>query len=180
MAAKVEEEDQILAQLGHIGSWQWRVILVTGLFSTPTVCHTMVITFMNAEVRALYSRRQQKPSPIFLFRDISLKPSFDTVVGRKVGKWCRRPRHLQNMSVAVWRNISGQGEEGCEVSCDWWREPQYSPLIGAGAGPGLGRGDARHGAAAGARGRHAAVRQLGVGHGHLPGHHHQVSCDWWT
>ena len=122
MAAKEEEEkDQILAQLGHIGSWQWRVILVTGLFSTPTVCHTMVITFMNAEVCALHSRRQQKPSPIFLFRDISLKPSFDTVVGRKVGKWCRRPRHLQNMSVAVWRNISGQGEEGCEVSCDWWR-----------------------------------------------------------
>ena len=58
MAAKEEEEDQILAQLGHIGSWQWRVILVTGLFSTPTVCHTMVITFMNAEVRALYSGRQ--------------------------------------------------------------------------------------------------------------------------
>ena len=57
---------------------------------------------------------------------------------------------------------------------------QYSPLIGPGAGPGLGRGDARHGAAAGARGRHAAVRQLGVGHGHLSGHHHQVSCDWWT
>ena len=55
MAAKEEAEDQILAQLGHIGSWQWRVILVTGLFSTPTVCHTMVITFMNAEVRALYS-----------------------------------------------------------------------------------------------------------------------------
>ena len=58
MAAKEEAEDQILAQLGHIGSWQWRGILVTGLFSTPTVCHTMVITFMNAEVRALYSRRR--------------------------------------------------------------------------------------------------------------------------
>ena len=58
MAAKEEEEeDQILAQLGHIGSWQWRVILVTGLFSTPTVCHTMVITFMNAEVCALYRSR---------------------------------------------------------------------------------------------------------------------------
>ena len=49
--ATAKEEDQILARLGHIGAWQWKVILITGLFSAPSVCHVMIMTFMNAEVR---------------------------------------------------------------------------------------------------------------------------------
>ena len=48
--ATAKEEDQILARLGHIGAWQWKVILITGLFSAPSVCHVMIMTFMNAEV----------------------------------------------------------------------------------------------------------------------------------
>ena len=83
MAAKEEEEDQILARLGHIGSWQWRVILVTGLFSTPTVCHTMVITFMNAEVRALG-----------VFSDFSVPRNFVETFIRYCGLsegWCMVP-----------------------------------------------------------------------------------------
>ena len=45
------EEDQILARLGHIGAWQWKVILITAVFCAPSVCHVMIMTFMNAEVR---------------------------------------------------------------------------------------------------------------------------------
>ena len=44
------EEDQVLACLGNIGRWQWRNILITGLFCAPSVWHIMIITFMNAEV----------------------------------------------------------------------------------------------------------------------------------
>ena len=53
--ATAKEEDQILARLGHIGAWQWKVILITGLFSAPSVCHVMIMTFMNAEVN--FSRK---------------------------------------------------------------------------------------------------------------------------
>ena len=45
-----EEGDQILAGLGNIGPWQWRIILITGLFSAPCSTHIMIMTFMNAEV----------------------------------------------------------------------------------------------------------------------------------
>ena len=45
-----EGEDQVLACLGDIGRWQWRNILITGLFCAPSVWHIMIITFMNAEV----------------------------------------------------------------------------------------------------------------------------------
>ena len=44
------EEDQVLACLGDIGRWQWKNILITGLFCAPSVWHIMIITFMNAEV----------------------------------------------------------------------------------------------------------------------------------
>ena len=47
------EEDQVLANLGHIGAWQWKTILITGVFCTPAACHVMIMTFMNAEVRPL-------------------------------------------------------------------------------------------------------------------------------
>ena len=45
-----EDGDQILAGLGNIGPWQWRIILITGLFSAPCSTHIMIMTFMNAEV----------------------------------------------------------------------------------------------------------------------------------
>ena len=46
----MEEEDQVLAKLGYIGAWQWRNILITGLFCAPAASHVMIMTFMNAEV----------------------------------------------------------------------------------------------------------------------------------
>ena len=46
------DEDQILARLGYIGAWQWKVILITAVFCAPSVCHVMIMTFMNAEVRS--------------------------------------------------------------------------------------------------------------------------------
>ena len=49
----MEEEDQVLAKLGYIGAWQWKNILITGLFCAPAACHVMIMTFMNAEVRML-------------------------------------------------------------------------------------------------------------------------------
>ena len=49
-AGKEGEGDQILAGLGNIGPWQWRIILITGLFSAPCSTHIMIMTFMNAEV----------------------------------------------------------------------------------------------------------------------------------
>ena len=45
----MEEEDQIISRLGNIGAWQWKVIFITGIFCAPSVCHVMVMTFMNAE-----------------------------------------------------------------------------------------------------------------------------------
>ena len=50
------EEDQVLACLGDIGRWQWKNILITGLFCAPSVWHIMIITFMNAEVFSLSSQ----------------------------------------------------------------------------------------------------------------------------
>ena len=43
----------MLAKLGHIGAWQWRNILITGLFCAPAASHVMIMTFMNAEVGRL-------------------------------------------------------------------------------------------------------------------------------
>jgi len=47
---KTQETDQILSKLGNIGAWQWKVIFITGIFCCPSVCHVMIMTFMNAEV----------------------------------------------------------------------------------------------------------------------------------
>ena len=49
----MEEEDQVLAKLGYIGAWQWKNILITGLFCAPAASHVMIMTFMNAEVGRL-------------------------------------------------------------------------------------------------------------------------------
>lgn len=44
------DEDQVLALLGDIGRWQWKNILLTGMFCAPSVWHVMIMTFMNAKV----------------------------------------------------------------------------------------------------------------------------------
>ena len=44
------DEDQVLALLGDIGRWQWKNIILTGLFCAPSVWHIMIMTFMNAKV----------------------------------------------------------------------------------------------------------------------------------
>ena len=46
-------EDQVLTYLGEIGRWQWRNIIITGIFCAPSVWHIMIINFMNAEVLPL-------------------------------------------------------------------------------------------------------------------------------
>ena len=43
-------EDQVLALLGDIGGWQWKNIVITGVFCAPSVWHIMIMTFMNAKV----------------------------------------------------------------------------------------------------------------------------------
>ena len=38
----------------------------------------------------------------------------------KIEKWCRRPQSLADLTVLEWRNISGEGEDGCSVlDVDW-------------------------------------------------------------
>ena len=46
-------EDQVLALLGDIGGWQWKNIVITGVFCAPSVWHIMIMTFMNAEVEVV-------------------------------------------------------------------------------------------------------------------------------
>ena len=72
-----EDDDQIVSTLGEIGEkvgnyintfqsllnnnrnkhiwipgpWQWKVILITGVFTIPISSHVLVMTFMNAEVK---------------------------------------------------------------------------------------------------------------------------------
>ena len=37
-----------------LGPWQWKVILITGIFTIPISSHVLVMTFMNAEVNSLH------------------------------------------------------------------------------------------------------------------------------
>ena len=53
------EEDQVLASLGDIGRWQWRNIIITGLFCAPSVWHVMIMTFMNAKVYQVTSWQER-------------------------------------------------------------------------------------------------------------------------
>ena len=38
----------------------------------------------------------------------------------KIGRWCARPEHLKNISVDVWRNISGQHDDECSIFNEDW------------------------------------------------------------
>ena len=39
-----------------------------------------------------------------------------------MGKWCARPPSFVNTSVDVWKNISGQSQDGCSIlDVDWDR-----------------------------------------------------------
>ena len=36
-----------------LGPWQWKIILITGIFTIPISSHVLVMTFMNAEVNSV-------------------------------------------------------------------------------------------------------------------------------
>jgi len=44
------ESDQYLDAVGISGKWQFRMIMVSGLFCVPTAWHVLIMTFMNAKV----------------------------------------------------------------------------------------------------------------------------------
>ena len=49
-----DNEDQIVAHLGIIGPWQWRIISIVAVFCIPLSCHIFIMTFMNAQVPVHY------------------------------------------------------------------------------------------------------------------------------
>ena len=95
-----------MAYLGDIGRWQWKNIIITGLFCAPSVWHIMIITFMNAEVVSLIS--------------LLVPPVLLSNLYVKVDSWCARPSSLAELGVEDWRNLSGQDSDGCSLyDIDW-------------------------------------------------------------
>jgi len=95
------KEDQVLAALGNIGRWQVQIIMITGLMSTPTCWHVLIMTFMNASVPSWCI-----PSPTLTVEE---------------------SQHWKDLSLAC--HI--QNDEGVNSTCSHWQfdKAQFSSTI---------------------------------------------------
>eukprot|EP00092_Neocalanus_flemingeri_P018838 GFUD01020396.1.p1 GENE.GFUD01020396.1~~GFUD01020396.1.p1 ORF type:complete len:549 (+),score=92.66 GFUD01020396.1:57-1703(+) len=111
-------EDQIISILGEIGPWQWRNILITGVFCVPCCWHILIMTFMNASVDSWCAR------PPSLGQSISIQ-DWKNISGQDNGSCLVLDRDWSS-----W--VSGQGNEDHRmVDCEQWEfdTSQFSSTI---------------------------------------------------